>query len=184
MGNYKQEKVTGWQRSKQVTIKNEYKAVPTIEFAEEFIVEVDGQLINKKDVGVVGTSLKDPSKTFDMLNPENDQVIGTGNYGQAYVILYSIYRHLADKRDIRDSKWPILASAKAEYEAALKIANEAETAYIRAKAALDKDKTNGALSTALSIALNEKTTASDIAQDKKFIMDAAQAAFDAASDFL
>jgi hypothetical protein len=184
MGNYKQEKVTGWQRSKQVIIKNDYKVVPTIEFTEEMVVEVDGALINKKDVGTVGTSLKDPSMSFDLLNPENDQIIGKGNYGQAYVLLYSIYRHLADKRDIRDLKWPILVKAKEEYEKAVKLAAEATAAYAKAKTSFDKDPSSGTLSNALSVALNEKTSADNIAQDKKFIMDSAQEAFDTASDYL
>ena len=184
MSNYKQDKVTGWQRSKQVIIKNDYKAIPTIEFSEEMIVEVDGALINKKDVGTVTSSLRDPSVSFPLLNPENDQVIGTGSYGQVYVLLYSVYRYLAEKRDIRELKWALFTTAETEFKSAQAIFDKLATDVANAQAALKKDPTNGTVSKALSDAIYAKDDAAVILDAKKAVYDLAKTEFDVASDYL
>lgn len=100
MADYKSDQIKGWQRSKGVTIKNELGEVPSISFIEELVVQdANGSILFKEDAGSLYEELSDPSITFPMLNPADDSNVGTGSYGQAYALLYSLYRFLADKRD-------------------------------------------------------------------------------------
>lgn len=117
MSNYKQDQAVGWQRSKGVAIKNGYKEIPSIEFLEEFVVEVSGEVIQKKDVGSVTSTLKNPTTAIDLLNPETDAVVGSISYGDVYAALYSMYRYLANKRDVRDALKKQLEQAKADLAA-------------------------------------------------------------------
>lgn len=183
MANYREDKAKAWQRSKAVTIKNEFQAIPTIEFAEEFVTTLDGSVINKRDMGSVLSSLKDPSITFDLLNPEDDTVIGNSNYGQAYVMLYSIYRFLADKRDIRDAKWAILVPIEKAYKDAQATATNAAAALTLAQANLKKDPLSGDYTTALNDAILANDTAVATLATATTAYNAAKAAYDAANDF-
>lgn len=103
MANYKQTTVTGdvqdYQRANKVVIANELNAVPEITFLEQIITTLpDGRKITTgKDK--CGATLADPAETFNLLNPETDAVIGSANYLEVYILLYSLYRHVADKRD-------------------------------------------------------------------------------------
>lgn len=103
MADYKEQIITGqyseYQRANKVIITNELNQIPIIDFLEEVIATLpSGQrLVIKRDK--CDDMMGDPSEQFDMLNPLDDSVIGTGTYQQAYVLLYSIYRYVAAKRD-------------------------------------------------------------------------------------
>jgi hypothetical protein len=96
--NYREGSIKSWRRSRHVHIINDYNQVPSILFDEELIT-IDGDLIFRNDVGGLSTDLSDPMVQFNIRNPETDEVIGTSTFMEAYVILYSIYRHLAIARD-------------------------------------------------------------------------------------
>lgn len=99
MGDYKSESIKGWQRSCAAVIDNAYGKTPTITFSEEMIVVENGVQVFQRDIGGVREEFSDPSVAFPLLNPTDDTVAGEATYGQIYALLYSLYRHLADKRD-------------------------------------------------------------------------------------
>jgi hypothetical protein len=105
MPNYNETNVTGtkWTRSNQVRIRNPLDGIPTATFMEEEVVNLDnGERITQRASGV-SERLIDPSVSFNLLNPEDDSVIGTMTYGQVYAALYSLYRKLAAERDAQSN---------------------------------------------------------------------------------
>ena len=103
MANYNEKTVNGvvsdYQRSNKVIIVNELATTPEITFMEQIITSLpDGRKIVSGQTKC-SDMMSNPLEPFDLLNPETDEVIGTGKYMDAYVMLYSIYRHVADKRD-------------------------------------------------------------------------------------
>lgn len=108
MANYKQNAVAGtsWTRARKVTLDNPYGEVPSIKFDEEILVVIGDQVLKQQidssyNNGVVGDFSSGMGTTFDLLNPETEEKIGTMTYESFYVTLYSMYRHLADQRDAR-----------------------------------------------------------------------------------
>jgi hypothetical protein len=166
-----------------VCIKNAYKAIPTIEFTEEMIIEVDGILSSKKEVGTVGTTLIDPTVTFDLLNPENDQVIGIGNYQNVYICIYSVYRYLTDKRDIKNLKWKALTEAKTALDDGHKLSTEKHSELLTAKNKSDKDPENVTLIAVVTGIQKEYDVLALAEKDLSFAVDAASAAYEIASNF-
>jgi hypothetical protein len=108
MANYKQSivsgEITSWIRSNTVNISNEYGAIPSISFGEQKITVLpDGTLLCEKRPPII-EMFSDPSKSFDILSPENDAVLGSSTYMELYVLVYSLYRKLANDRDIENEK--------------------------------------------------------------------------------
>jgi hypothetical protein len=104
MADYKEQLVTGeikkWQRSHKAIISNPYNGVPFIVFhEEEKTILPNGETISKELPASLKESLIDPDKTFDLLHPVTDQVIGTAKYQDIYIVLYSLYKMLAIQRD-------------------------------------------------------------------------------------
>jgi hypothetical protein len=98
--NYKSTSISteSWCRSSGVHIENELGQVPVISFTEEEVLVINGKKL------ILGGSLLqenmgDPSKQFDLLNPETDTVIGSATYMDIYIMLYSMYKKLALERD-------------------------------------------------------------------------------------
>jgi hypothetical protein len=87
-----------WQRSNKVTVENELDQVPVITFSEEEVVLIKGNKVVLNRV-LLQENMGDPSKTFDLLNPETDEIIGSASYTQIYIMLYSLYKKLALDRD-------------------------------------------------------------------------------------
>lgn len=87
-----------WFRSNKVTIDNELNTVPVICFNEEEVLEVSGKKVVLSE-GRLFAFMDDPTKTFSLLHPETDEVIGVGSYQEVYVLLYSLYKSLAIARD-------------------------------------------------------------------------------------
>ncbi len=108
MPNYKETNVSGtsWVRSPSILVSNIYNELPSITFMEEVIYNLDqgivkGPYMGSLLPGIVET-FSTPTTQFTLLNPMTDEVIGMASYQNLQVILYSMYRHLADARDIRD----------------------------------------------------------------------------------
>jgi hypothetical protein len=104
MANYKEQIITGeyseYQRAYKVIITNELNKLPVIDFMEEVIATLPsgGSVIVKRDK--CDDTLSNPVETFPLLNPNDDSVIGSAEYQQIYVMLYSLYRYIANKRDV------------------------------------------------------------------------------------
>lgn len=109
MANYKETEVIGsaWTRSFHVEVNNPVNQIPSIAFREEDVFMVNGEVIHRqKQMSPTNSILEflaDPSTTFDLLNPETNEVIGSAQYHNIYVILYSLYQKLAVERDVREA---------------------------------------------------------------------------------
>lgn len=92
-----------WTRCYELTIYNPYASnFKSIDFYEEQLTKVRGEVISYKKLGSTSTSIDvttDLEKTFELLNPETGEVIGTATYAQLYTMLHSLYIKTAIKRD-------------------------------------------------------------------------------------
>ena len=103
MANYNQNTISGdvseYQRSHKVIITNELDGIPEITFMEQILTFLpDGRKIPTGNTKCVD-QLVDPLEEFILLNPNDDTILGTAHYQDTYVLLYSLYRHVAAKRD-------------------------------------------------------------------------------------
>lgn len=101
MAEYKEVAVAGRKRmrSHRVVASNPASGVRSIRFDEEWLTELDdGRFINEP-AGSITRDFIDPDAVFDVLNPETGEVVGQANYLQVYVLLHSLYMHLALERD-------------------------------------------------------------------------------------
>jgi hypothetical protein len=91
-------------------VLNEYGKIPTIRFDEEdIIISTD----NKRIVNRLGSCITyafsplEAENEFDLINPLTDQPLGaTAKYQDLYVLLYSIYYHMAELRDRGTRPYP------------------------------------------------------------------------------
>ena len=98
--DYKEDKLTAKQRANYVGITNELGVIPSIVFVEEITTLMGTECISKVPMGQVGESLSDSTVEFPLLNPDTNEVIGHATYLDTYTNLYSLYRFLADRRDL------------------------------------------------------------------------------------
>lgn len=100
MPDYKESQVAGkkWQRCYRIDLQNNAGAMPCAIFFEEerFIV---GDETLSRNVGQMQVNFDQPLKAFPLLNPADDTVIGQAQHQDVYVLLYSLYRAIADERD-------------------------------------------------------------------------------------
>lgn len=105
MSNYKENEVAGttWTRARAILITNPIGGVPAISFVEEDVFLVGQQLISRDANSISFPAIHEnflhPMTEFPLLHPETGDVIGTSKYLDLQVILYSLYMHLAGKRD-------------------------------------------------------------------------------------
>ena len=100
MADYRESTIAGrkWQRCYRIDLQNNSGATPCAVFFEEERFTVNDESIGKP-VGHIQVAFTTPEKTFPLLNPTNDAVIGRAQHQDIYVLLYSLYRALADERD-------------------------------------------------------------------------------------
>lgn len=100
MANYKETDVAGtkYRRAKKVTVDNPLNGVVTIKFFEEDVINIGDEAVTN-DVGLVSDSLINPAEAYTLYHPQTGAVIGMATYEQLYVMMYSLYFHLASKRD-------------------------------------------------------------------------------------
>jgi hypothetical protein len=107
---YKEKSVTGqsWTRSFQVIIENKLNETPYIRFDEEEVFVVGDNTITqfKGDRVAAPFSQETAGIEFPLMNPITNEVIAnqTAKYEDIFVLLYSLYHHLAEKRDIELAK--------------------------------------------------------------------------------
>jgi len=100
MPHYSEQPASGasWQRAYKVTIDNGLHTIPVVTFYEAEVVSTElGTLSQHK--GHLSESFSDPTVAFPLLNVETGEETGMATYQDIYVILYSLYRYLAKRRD-------------------------------------------------------------------------------------
>ena len=107
MSNYKEEikEITGQEishvRAKRVVVSNPYKQIPSLAFIEEKVVnKPDGSVVYEKaEHFCLREDFLEMDQTFDKLNPETNEVIGSYDKTEIQIILHSLYFHMVSKRD-------------------------------------------------------------------------------------
>lgn len=103
MADYKQSTVSGhaWTRANSLTVVNPLNAAATAIFSEETVVALtDGKHI-VQPVGSCSDTFSPATATevLNLVHPTTGEVIGTATYQDVYVMLASLYLHVAAKRD-------------------------------------------------------------------------------------
>ncbi len=103
MPNYKETNVTGtgYVRACEVTVSNVLGGYKGIMFCEEE-VSIFGNKIMRENIGAIHQEFtaENASTEFPLLNPVTNEPIGaTATFQDVYVILFSLYYHLAAQRD-------------------------------------------------------------------------------------
>lgn len=112
MAKYNEGVLTGesWTRAFQIVISNKYEEIPVIRFDEEdvIIASDNKKIVNRKDTSIIYAFNPNESETeFELFNPATDQPLGvTSKYQDLYVLLYSIYYHMAELRDRGPKPYP------------------------------------------------------------------------------
>jgi len=107
MPRYKVGDITGetWRRAYQIICNNPYNGVPSIHYKEESMISLnDNRVISDKvvDKGIDQIFTPDMgSQQFQLVNPVDDSLIPEqfADYQTLFILLYSLYFHLAKKRD-------------------------------------------------------------------------------------
>jgi len=108
MSKYKQINITGesYVRADQVVIKNPLGGNPTVTFTEEQIINVADDVIKRAVSNVSETLVFDGdnaniTEEVQVINPITLQEVegATMTYGEMKGVIYSLYYHLAKKRD-------------------------------------------------------------------------------------
>jgi hypothetical protein len=87
-------------RSYSIIVSNPLNGVPNINYYEERVVTQDGVTRSTGFVGIL-TEVLTPENIdaeFDVLD-QTGAVVGIATYGEVQAVLYSLYFHLATKRD-------------------------------------------------------------------------------------
>jgi hypothetical protein len=103
MSNYRQSAVSGqaWTRASSVTLLNPLNETSVGMFHEETVVAIgDGKYI-KQAVGSCSDHFDSTNATeeFSLIHPVTGDVIGSATYQEIYVMMSSLYIHIATKRD-------------------------------------------------------------------------------------
>lgn len=105
MAKYNEGTIAGetWTRAFQIIVSNEYEQAPVIRYDEEDMILLAGDKVIRNRTGQNLTFTLDPSEAttqFQLRNPVTDEYIEqTATYQDMYVLLHSLYFHLANIRD-------------------------------------------------------------------------------------
>lgn len=88
-------------RAKQVVIDNTLNQPPRLQFIEERVQRENGLDVSLGNVSNLHEKLtpENAATQFNLINPTTGDVIGTAQYQDLQVMLYSLYFHLATERD-------------------------------------------------------------------------------------
>lgn len=101
MAEYKETPITGRRRmrSYRVVANNPANGARSIQFDEEYLTELnDGRFINEP-AGSLRRPFDNPTGKFNLVHPETGVTLGEATYLDVYVLLHSLYMHLAVERD-------------------------------------------------------------------------------------
>ena len=92
--------ITGkkWKRANVISIQNPLNGIPSISFNQEITASFDdGTFASIEYAGMITEQFINTAEAFNLLNPLDGTVIGTSTYQDAYVMLASLYAHIAAK---------------------------------------------------------------------------------------
>ena len=88
-----------WIRSNSAQLTNNYHQIPSIQFNQEVMSSFeDGTIQSLGGIGAIEENLSNPVEQFDLLNPNDGTTIGTATYQDVYIMLASLYAHVAGKQ--------------------------------------------------------------------------------------
>ena len=100
---YQQTDVQGTthKRGRSITFENPYNAIPSVYVAEERVIDLGDKKITESSGAIIKNIYPELLNTeFPLLNPLNNEPLGpNASYQQLYVMLFSLYWHLAQERD-------------------------------------------------------------------------------------
>jgi hypothetical protein len=103
MSNYREEEISTtmkkWRRAYYIGITNDYNTIPIITFHEEDVIEFPVGKLMRTGMSQVYEKCTDPSEVFDTINPYTGEKVGEASYQDLQLMIYSMYLHLAKKRD-------------------------------------------------------------------------------------
>jgi len=106
MAEYKESTVSGtsYQRGRSMYFENPRNKTPSILVREETVNILQDKIITEP-AGEILKSVDDLSVVFNLRNPLTNEIIEgqTATYQDIYVMLYSLYWHLAEVSDIKSS---------------------------------------------------------------------------------
>ena len=110
MPNYKETNVTGtsYVRACEVTVSNVLGGYKGIMYSEE-MVSVLGDKIMRENVGAIHQEFtpENASTEFPLLDPvTNEQTGSKATFHDVYVLLFSLYYHMAAQRDAANEVQP------------------------------------------------------------------------------
>ena len=104
MADYKETTVAGqaWTRAHRVTLENAYGGAGGVRFDEEQVISLGEAGTVRQPAGYVIESFtaENAAESFDLLNPATGETVGTASFQDVYVLMHSLYMHLAAKRDV------------------------------------------------------------------------------------
>lgn len=92
---------TTYTRANLITIDNALNQTPFITYVEENVERIGDSEKSIGDAGSISEFLtaENVNETFNILHPDTGAVIGTSTYGNVQALIYSLYFHIATKRD-------------------------------------------------------------------------------------
>ena len=100
--NYKETDVSGksYRRCRSIEISNPLDKAKGVAFQEEQITTLGEDVLRKPSRLLTEEfNIGNATTPFDLLNPEDNSVLGTMTYQEVYGVLYSLYLHVAKKAD-------------------------------------------------------------------------------------
>lgn len=108
MPKYNESNISGemWRRSPQIYCYNNYGEIPLIAYDEEDIIVLqDGKFATNRlaDRLVQQFTNENANTEFQLRDPETETILDkTATYKDLYVLIHSLYFHLAKERDLAD----------------------------------------------------------------------------------
>lgn len=107
MSNYAESPVTGtqWLRAARVVVENPRDGTPAVTFIEERALQLGSEVILTPAGSVIEPFIlsgdgANAAEEFALRNPIDGSLLGaTATYGDLQVLLFSLYYHVAAKRD-------------------------------------------------------------------------------------
>jgi hypothetical protein len=104
-----------FQRAYKIIINNPLAETPSASFDEEQVIYLDNNLVAKLPCGSLTKQLTDLNQRIPLINPQYDIPLGTTmSYLDIYVVLYSVYRFLANLRDTPDPTFGLYSMGSSE----------------------------------------------------------------------
>lgn len=103
--DYRQFSVSGstYRRGRSLYFENPRNAIPSLLVREEQVTVLADREITEF-AGEIRKNVTDLTVKFPLRNPVDNELIGkTATYQDLYVLLFSLYWHLAEERDVAEA---------------------------------------------------------------------------------